>query len=279
MWDLKVLRFAIESATHRVLLGGVTYHPTRNLLNRCVAAWHFNFAPYPGAYDTVLNAEHREMVETGLDLHAEVEQAAVQDLRCSDLPEFPRTWLGFRRNDTVDVELDAPGLQQQAWQQVATWFQARRPEVWPSLPCLGRQDGVGAGRLGRKLRRPGSTWADLVPQLGEDANYLLVELAASTQKEGENGLHLLPLDYFHPASPQKPIQKASRVFLDFEGLLGKQSTDPREEEEVGDERKARLQVVFRGGPEGLEGMSGEVTYDFATVPPHVAHKFIVARPR
>lgn len=280
MWDLKTLRFELESDTHRVLLGGNYHDPSGRLLSRCEWAWQFNFAPHPRATDVLLDVNQKELVDASLDLHWEVEQACVKSFgRRPTTPEFPRVWLGFDEPDRVDAELDAPGLQYRAWQEVVFWCQARRPERWERLPCLGRETTVNPIALGAKISQPGNNWFDVAKQLGkDDAEFLLLQfLGQNDTLHKYDGLHLRPLDFFVPGSTQKPVLQAAKQYLDFSGLLGRVSSDPRLAEPQVNTRQARAQVVYLPRRDLLQGVWSDVTYDFTSVPPKLSHKFIEAQ--
>ena len=282
MWDYKLLRFEVEPDTHRILLGGNYNEPSGQVRSRCSDAWQFNYAPHPRATEVVLDTELRDIVSTGLDLHWAIEQACLKTRgRQPEMPEFPQVWLQFDGKDTVDAEVEAPGLQEKAWREVALWFQARRPTKWGRLHCLCKKPAEGP-TIAHQLTRAGNSWDDIVEQLGEpepgsSAELLLLQTIQRCQIDNyRSSGYMMPLDFFVPGSPQKPIYKASNVFLDFSGLCGRASSDPREENPDLDYRQARLQVVYIPGRDRLEGHWDDITYDFTAVPPKYSHKFIDA---
>ncbi len=291
MWDLKLLRFELDADTHRVFLGGNALNSTGEMRSRCERAYLFNYAPHRGNSDVLLDSHAEEVIASGLDLHWALEQSVLDPSgRKPEGFDLPSVWLGFEDPGDVDIEPEAPGLQQVAFNEVLFWFQARKPAKWPRLPCLGsvevgepimvkgwKRKPTPASGFGSKLRHPGNCWTDIAEQLGEaDATHLLLEVMDKSQAETRDGLSLWPLAYFAPGSPQKPARKAVRAFLDFEGLMGRALCDPRLKQAT-EPRLAKCQVAWLQDRSRLVGYSNDISFDFESVPPWVSHKFQAVR--
>ena len=209
-------------------------------------------------------------------MHWEVEQACLFKGKQQDSPEMPRVWLGFTADDEVEIEPQSPGLMHQAWQEVALWFQAGRPDNWPRLPCLGTQEAQVMGGLGKKVSNVGMGWRDVARQLGQvDANFVLTDVLARWQVQNQDGFYLLPLDFFTVGSPQKPLLRAAMTYLDMTGLLGRWRGDTRLEKKEIDKTLPRIQVVRLQDRSQLSGFWDGITYDFQSVAPEHSHRFAV----
>lgn len=283
MWDLKILRWDVNLDTHECHLGGNFKGDNGCPISRATDAWLFNNTPVPVQHRLCVHQNQTGLIDTALDMHWGVEQACAGGRgQYPAGPVFPQVYVGLTSHDAVDQDPNAPGLRAAAHREVLLWTQAGRPRTWPRFPMLVQEQvntitGERQPPLAASIRDPGDCWEDLALSLVDDQESFLLLSARELYEVEHDGLTLIPLSFFTPGDPAKPLLNCVRLYLDFQGLLGRPSTDTRFDTPNRRSCLSRIQTIYLPTRDHLVAAWGGVEYDLLSVRPKVAHKFAEAR--
>jgi hypothetical protein len=265
-WTLRVFSCWIDELTHQLVVG----EPQPTSAGHTIR--HVEMVQSFGTGSRLFQCAQAEKqppwvastARAGLDLVYAMELAASVRDGVSSLFDWPRPWVGVAAEpDTANFQVEAgDGLKRDALRWMRTWLARGRPAHPAFLAHL--RDRADLARLAHV----GSTWDEVESVLGRGEAQALLEAAWSESFVTHEGLAFLPLDYFLPGSPQRPLlpSKCKRIVLSFgPRLMGREIPTPSGT--VSDLLQPRAQVIrvprAMSTRDGLVGQHATARWDLS----------------
>jgi hypothetical protein len=266
-WSLRAMSCWLDEETHQLVVGGTQPFPDGQKTSHVRMIEYFG----PGSRLIMAGAHTPRRppwssvtVHAGLDLAYAMELAVSTNEGSQQVLEWPRVWIGFAADADVSnfVVEHGEGLLRDTVRLVKTWLARGRPDQPTFLSHLRQHEGlVQAEDL--------DSWDKLATRLGPIEAGALLDAVWLETTVRHDGLTFLPLDYFRPGSPQKPLSPARcrRVLLAFGSrLMGREIFHP--DGSTFDPLQARAQVLAVPRPlllrDVLHGATSTVRWDFRT---------------
>lgn len=266
-WSLRAASFYVDEVSHQLVAGGLQQFEDGQSVR------HVRMVEYFGPGSRLMTTHNSSLkappwtattIQAGLDMAFAIELAASTREGAQAVLDWPRVWLGFAADDddsTFIVE-HGDGLVRDAYRRVKTWLARGCPDQPAFLTHLRQHPTL-------RPDSPPEDWKALAACLGKVEAEALLAATWLESMVKHDGLTFLPLDYFRPGSPQKPLSppRCRRVLLSFGSrLMGREIFTPAGS--TLDPLQARAQVLALPRAmqmrEALRGTSPGVRWDFRT---------------
>lgn len=264
-FDIRVSLCEVDRQNGVVKLGGVGQDEESHAYSRVGLSRMMDFEP--GRDPWAVPKDCPEITDQAIDLHAALEMGLATGCDEQLEPILPSLFLGFERADDIGPEV-TPQMQYAAFCSVKDWLYLGKPTAGPFEWASGLVStfaGINPDYL--------TSWQDIERLLGSQVGYVL-DSTWGNNEVAHDGLTLVPAALFAPDSPQKPFEKAKRVFADMAPHLGRLTVWPNGRETV-EWGMSKIQMIKLAVQEVMpEGKQGAWVYDLSTTEVGMEGEFV-----
>lgn len=264
-FDIRVLLCEVDRLNGVVKLGGGGQDEEGKTYTRVGLSRMMDFEP--GRDPWAVPKDCPEITDQAIDLHAALEMGLATGSEEQAEPVFPSLFLGFEHADDVGPEV-TPQVQYAAFCSIKDWLNLGKPTAGPFSWTAGLLS-VFENKNPDYL----TSWQDIEKILGSQVGYVLDATWANNEVV-HDGLTLVQASLFAPDSPQKPFEKAKRVFADMAPHLGRVTMWPNGRETI-ERSMSKIQMIKLGVPEVVpQGRLGAWEFNFSSTEVGMEKEFV-----